>query len=107
MGRKAKKLFTPTIKVSYGIQDCSKCEYKIRCEECVNNGRRSIKEIEHDAILRGVQKIHKRIAAKAYHRDESHRSPHNEWVVDLRDVVNVLEKVYMEENNGTKENSIN
>lgn len=104
--KKTKTVFTPTIHLSYGIQDCSKCEYKIRCEECANNGRRSIKEIEQDAILRGVRKIHKRITEKAYKRDKGrrHQSPYNEWVVDLRDVFNVLEEVYREENDGKKEN---
>lgn len=107
--KKTKTLFAPTIHLSYGIQDCSKCEYNIRCDECVNNGRKSISEIEHGAILRGVQKIHKRITEKAYKRDESQSrcSPHNEWVVDLRDVFNVLEKVYGEETNGKEENSTN
>ena len=104
--KKNKTLITPTIHLSYGIQDCSKCNYKLRCDECVHNERRSIEEIEQGAILRGVQKIHKRITEKAYTRDESqsHRSPYNEWVVDLRDVFNVLEEVYREENDGKKEN---
>lgn len=25
--------------LEYGIQECSKCEYKLRCEECVYNGK--------------------------------------------------------------------
>lgn len=35
---------TAGTELTYGIQECSKCTYKIRCEECVYN-KKSIKQI--------------------------------------------------------------
>lgn len=45
--KKRKPLFISTINIEWGLQDCSKCDYKLRCDECVYNGKR-MEEIERD-----------------------------------------------------------
>ena len=35
--KKTKTLISPTITIQYGIHDCAKCEYHMRCEECSNS----------------------------------------------------------------------
>lgn len=36
------------ITVSFGLQECSKCEYKLRCEECANNPKETKERIKYD-----------------------------------------------------------
>lgn len=44
MKKKFKKIpFTPEIKINYGLQDCSKCANRIRCDEC-SRSRKAIGE---------------------------------------------------------------
>ena len=44
MKKKSKKVqFTPEIDINYGLQECSKCGYKIRCDEC-SQSRKGIGE---------------------------------------------------------------
>ena len=57
----------------YGIQECSKCEYKLRCEECVYNEKdisELIKFEKQQARKETAEKILNKIQEVLYNAEE-------------------------------------
>lgn len=54
-----------TVAIKYGIQECSKCQYFLRCEDCIHNEQATgepIKSTHHEAVTDFAEKLKTKIA---------------------------------------------
>lgn len=47
--------------LNFGIQECSKCQYKLRCDECVYNGK-DISKIVNETRKETAEKFAERVS---------------------------------------------
>lgn len=77
--------FDNTIEVQFGMKECSKCEYKLRCEECAWNKKDMVTHITNAQIA-----ILKQLQEKAKYSPD-YVAYIVEWS-DIEDLINELEK---------------